>query len=72
MEERFEPRTLESFDPVTQEIYQLLPEMIHNNPTIQSAKENRGAECLTLAPEDSTPGAEELMPTGDLRNQQRK
>jgi hypothetical protein len=51
-EGRFEPRILESFDPVTQEIYRLLPEMIHNNPTIQSAKENRGAECLTLAPED--------------------
>jgi hypothetical protein len=27
--ERFEPRILESFDPVTQELYQHLPTMIH-------------------------------------------
>jgi hypothetical protein len=29
--ERFEPRNLESFDPVTQERYQLLPATIHTN-----------------------------------------
>jgi hypothetical protein len=27
--EQFEPRNLESFDPVTQDLYQLLPAMIH-------------------------------------------
>jgi hypothetical protein len=32
-EERFEPRILESFYPVTQELYRLLPATIHNNLT---------------------------------------
>jgi hypothetical protein len=36
--ERFKSRILESFDPMTQELYRLLPAIIHNNPTIQKAK----------------------------------
>jgi hypothetical protein len=38
MGERFEPRNLESFDPVTQELYRLLTATIHNNPTTQTAE----------------------------------
>jgi hypothetical protein len=30
VEERFEPRILESFDPVIQELYRLLPAIIHS------------------------------------------
>jgi hypothetical protein len=36
--ERFELRNLESFDPVTQELYRLLPATIHNNPTTQTTE----------------------------------
>jgi hypothetical protein len=33
--ERFEPRILESFDPVTQELYQESPATIHKHITAQ-------------------------------------
>jgi hypothetical protein len=36
--ERFEPRILESFGLVTQELHRLLPAAIHNNPTIQTTE----------------------------------
>jgi hypothetical protein len=42
--EQFEPRNLESFDPVTQELYRYLPAMIHNNPIIQTVEKIQSNE----------------------------
>jgi hypothetical protein len=38
VEERFKSQILDSFDPVTQKLYQLLHARIHNNPTIQKSE----------------------------------
>jgi hypothetical protein len=38
VEKQFKPQILESFDPVTQELYRFIPAMIHNNPTTQNAE----------------------------------
>jgi hypothetical protein len=42
--EQFEQRILESFDPMTQELYQLLPAMIHtkNHTKIKASELNHG------------------------------
>jgi hypothetical protein len=41
--ERFEPRILKSFDPVTQELYRLLPAMMHT----QKHKEKTARDLAT-------------------------
>jgi hypothetical protein len=38
VEERFKSQILDSFDPLTQKLYQLLPARIHNNLTIQKSE----------------------------------
>jgi hypothetical protein len=38
VKKQFEPQILESFDPMTQEVYRLIPAVIHNNPTTQNAE----------------------------------
>jgi hypothetical protein len=42
--ERFEPRNLKSFDPVTQELYRLLPATIHTeiHTKIEALELNHG------------------------------
>jgi hypothetical protein len=46
--ERFEPRILESFDPVTQELYQHLPATIHTEIHTKKAFEERlGSQSTT-------------------------
>jgi hypothetical protein len=39
--ERFEPQNLKSFNPVTQELYQLLPTIIHNKNFTEKLNQNR-------------------------------
>jgi hypothetical protein len=52
--EQFEPRTLESFDPVTQELCRLFPATIHIRRKNKSQLQ-QGCSCISLELEVALP-----------------